>query len=166
MPLNRYKQNLIDIITHPLVRQQKPRIILVTPPPVNEYACEDNDRAKGILVPRRRADHTRMYADAVREVAKEVQVMDVALLDLWSLMMTHAGWSEGDHPLPGSKSIAPNPFLRMLLHDGESMRRTSTSNAMRNLHMMARSTFHEYRLHSLATGDHADHCQELARSVA
>lgn len=117
VPVERYKQNLIDIINHSAVKAHNPRIILVTPPPMNEYVAEENDRSKGLMDRRRTADHTKMYADAAREVAKE---QNVAVLDLWSVLMKHAGWSEGEHPLPGSKKLPRNPFMRMMLHDGKS----------------------------------------------
>lgn len=117
VPLDRFKQNLIDMVTHPIVKRHNPRIVLVTPPAMNEYAVEENDRIKGYLEPRRKANHTKLYAEAVCEVAKE---LDVAVLDFWSLLMTQAGWKEGDYPLPGSKELPPNMHLRMLLHDGES----------------------------------------------
>lgn len=119
MPLDRYKQNLIDIIQHPKIQAQQPRIILVTPPPVNEYATELNDAGKGIHERRRTADHTKLYADVVREVAKSQKV---GLLDLWTVLMKHAGWNEGTKPLPGSKELPPNTFMRLLLHDGEFSR--------------------------------------------
>lgn len=82
---------------------------------MNEYMTEESDIIKGILEPRRKAEHTKLYADAVRDVARE---HGIALLDLWTVFMKHAGWREGDNPLPGSKKLPPNPFLRMLMHDG------------------------------------------------
>lgn len=115
VPLSQYKENLISIINHPAVKTQKTRIILVTPPPINEYMCEENDRAKGYCEPRRSAEHTKLYVDVVRDIAES---HEVALLDLWLLFMKHAGWKDGDAMLPGSKKTEPNAFLRMLLHDG------------------------------------------------
>lgn len=85
---------------------------------MNEYVAEEMDRNKGIPEARRKASHTKLYADAAREVAAEA---DVAVLDLWKLLMNHAGWQEGETPLPGSKEIPPNMFLRMLLHDGTTL---------------------------------------------
>lgn len=105
------------MINHPAVCAQAPRIILVTPPPINEYACEMNDRSKGITQPRRKANHTRLYADAVRDLAAQ---HGIACLDLWTIFSKHAGWSGEDNgsPLPGSTQIPENAFMRMLLHDG------------------------------------------------
>lgn len=104
------------IINHPSVKRQKPRIILVTPPPINEHLCVENDKAKGYSDPRRTADHTRLYADAAKEVARNESV---ALLDLYGIFIENAGGVRDDHALPGSLQTEPNPFIRMLLHDGE-----------------------------------------------
>lgn len=38
IPLETYKGNLRRIIQHPAVQIHQPHLILVTPPPVNEYA--------------------------------------------------------------------------------------------------------------------------------
>lgn len=116
VPLERYKQNLRNIIRHPVLQEHNPRIILVAPPPVNEYTAEENDRGKGYIYPRRKAEHTKLYADAAKDVAKE---LNVTSLDLWTAFMRHAGYDEKSGKLPGSKEIEQNAFLRMLLHDGE-----------------------------------------------
>ena len=115
VPIATYTANLLEIIKSPLVVAQNPRIILVTPPPINEYACEENDRSKGYNVPRRNANHTRLYAEAAREVAKQ---NSIETLDLHTIFLKHAGQKGGDSLLEGSKQKPPNPFLRMLLHDG------------------------------------------------
>ena len=115
MPLNDYKQYLKAIVQHPSVTAQKPRLILITPPPVNEYKLEESDLVKGLTDPRRTAEHTKRYADACREVGKE---LGVAVLDIWSIMMAKAGWREGE-PLVGSKKVARNEVLEGLLIDGE-----------------------------------------------
>jgi len=116
VPLARYKHNLIAIINHPLVKAQAPRIILVTPPPINQYATEEADRAKGHSQARRTAQHTKSYADAVKEVAA---ADDVACLDLWTAFMAAAGWDGELANLPGSKEVEVNYFLQNLLHDGK-----------------------------------------------
>ena len=115
VPLEQYKRNLESLITHPKVSKQQPRIILVTPPPINEYACEENDRTKGYFEPRRSAKHTQEYAIAAKEIGK---AQGVAVLDLFQVFMSHAGQEEGSEVLEGSKERPPNPFFRMLLHDG------------------------------------------------
>lgn len=128
VPLDRYKSNLRKIITHPSVVAHSPHIILVTPPPINEYACEENDRNKGITAPRRLAKTTAEYAQHVRDLAGELKAegVDVVLLDLWTVFMETAGWNEDVRrvlpglpvSLPGSKEILENAMLKLLLHDG------------------------------------------------
>ena len=119
VPLETYKQNLERLITNKRVLKQKPRIIVVTPPPINEYATEENDRSKGYLEPRRKASHTKLYADAARQVATN---HGAAVLDLYAVFMNHAGQKDSDLILEGSKEKPPNPFLRRLLHDGNRSR--------------------------------------------
>ena len=94
---------------------QKPRLILLTPPPVNEYQLETADLVKARADPVRSAEHTKKYADACREVGAEVGVV---VLDVWSIFMAEAGWKEGE-TLVGSKKVARNEVLDKLLNDGE-----------------------------------------------
>lgn len=114
VPLEVYKQNLREIITHPTITIHEPRIILVTVPPIDEYALEASYYSDVRLSRSRTAEHTKDYADASRQVGID---SDVAILDIWSLFMEHAGWKEGQ-PLPGSKAVAENDVLRALLRDG------------------------------------------------
>ena len=116
VPLNEYKNNLKAILAHPSVVAQKPRLILLTPPPVNEYQLEEAEPiAQTEENPIRLAEHTKKYADACREVGGE---LGVVVLDVWSIFMAKAGWKEGQ-PLVGSKKIARNEVLEKLLNDGE-----------------------------------------------
>lgn len=115
VPLNEYKNNLKAILEHPSVVAQKPRLILLTPPPVNEYQLEEAELIFGSKDPIRLAEHTKKYADACREVGGE---LGVVVLDVWSIFMAKAGWKEGQ-PLVGSKKIARNEVLEKLLNDGE-----------------------------------------------
>ncbi|MCJ1469052.1 hypothetical protein MMC07_007684 [Pseudocyphellaria aurata] len=114
VPLGQYKQNLRDIIAHKVVTIQKPRIILITPPPVDEYCLEEPLSDQWIPERQRTAEHTKQYADACREVGAEIGVV---VLDLWSIFMAHAGWKESE-PLPGSKKAERNSVLGELLRDG------------------------------------------------
>ncbi|KAL9083772.1 MAG: hypothetical protein Q9165_008382 [Trypethelium subeluteriae] len=109
-----YRENLEQIIQHPAVKAQSPRIILITPPPIDEYLVEIADRAKGFDEKRRTAENTRRYADIVKEVGKE---NNVAVLDLWTALMLEAGWSDNE-PLLGSKKLPKNPKMEKMLHDG------------------------------------------------
>ena len=115
VPLDEYKKNLRDILEHPSVVAQETRLLLLPPPPVNEYQLEEADLVRGYKDPRRSAEHTKKYADACRQVGAEV---GVAVLDVWSIFMAKAGWKEGE-TLIGSKKVARNEVLERLLVDGE-----------------------------------------------
>lgn len=115
MPLDTYKQNIKEILTHPLLAAHQPHLLLVTPPPINEYALDaPKDDENTIPTRTRTAEHTKTYADACREVGEE---LGVVVLDLWTIFMTEAGW-KADDPLPGSKSVERSAVLEELLHDG------------------------------------------------
>lgn len=117
MPLDIYKANLRKIINHTCnttAQTQTTRVILVTPPPINEYALEDSDAAKGVFGRRRTAEHTMMYADACKSVGRE---LDISVLDLWALCMKEAQCENGDL-LPGSKKVERNRYLDQVLSDG------------------------------------------------
>ncbi|KAL6717055.1 hypothetical protein ACLMJK_004969 [Lecanora helva] len=114
VPLERFKQNLRDIVKHPSVIAQDPRIILVSPPPVNEYRLEETDLLEGLTDPRRTAEHTKQYADATREVGAE---LGLHVLDIWSIFMSMTGWKEGQD-LVGSKKVERSKVLDSLLADG------------------------------------------------
>lgn len=151
------------MIDHPAVRAQAPRIILVTPPPINEYACETNDRSKGITQPRRKAGHTRLYADAVRDLAAQ---RGLACLDLWTIFSKHAGWSgetDDDSPLPGSRQIPENAFMRMLLHDGNSMPQESFFSIKL---IVGRIAFHKRGIYSILSRTHEVDIDSFSRSDA
>ena len=88
---------------------------MITPPAVNEYRLEEVWLIKGQTDRTRSAEHTKKYADACRDVGKE---LNVEVLDIWSIMMAKAGWKDGE-PLVGSKKVARNKVLDELLVDGE-----------------------------------------------
>ncbi|MCJ1277280.1 hypothetical protein MMC21_005091 [Puttea exsequens] len=115
VPLDRYKQNLRDILLHASVVAQNPRLILITPPPIDEYKLEEHGLAVGINEVMRTAEHTKQYADACREVGLE---FDVAVLDIWSILMAKTGWREGE-TLIGSKKVGRSSVLDRLLVDGQ-----------------------------------------------
>ena len=120
VPLNRYCANLKNIIQHPKVRahatridHDKPaiKIILVTPPPVDEYQLEESP-----MLNVRTAERTKSYADSCRRVGEE---MDLAVLDFWSIVMKKAGWMGKDgEVLVGSKKRERSEVLGEMLHDG------------------------------------------------
>ena len=115
VPLDEYKQNIRDIVQHPSITAQNPRLILITPPPVDEYKLEESGLVKRSTDPQRTAEHTKKYADACRQTGEE---LGVPVLDIWSIMMAEAGWKKGQ-PLVGSKKVSRNDVLDHLLVDGE-----------------------------------------------
>ena len=117
MPIPQFTSNLIKIITHPAVKAHNARLIIITPPPINEYQTWITDQAKGYTVARRTAGRTKSYADAAREVGKD---LNIPVLDMWMLVMLKAGWTPGDEPMPGSRLLPENPVLMELLRDGKS----------------------------------------------
>jgi len=116
VPIDRYVQNLKELIEHPTVREQKPRLILVTPPPVDEYKLEESGPGSDSSEVQRTAEHTKKYADACRKLGAD---LDMVVVDLWSIFMTRAGWKHGQ-PLAGSKSVERSKTLGVLLSDGKS----------------------------------------------
>lgn len=115
MPLDQYKKNLIDLLTHPALEAHKPRLLLVTPPPIEERRLHHRVKNQGYLKLNRSNVLTKQYADASREVAKE---LNVACVDLWTAFMSKAGWTPGD-PLYGSQDLPENDAIRSLIHDGK-----------------------------------------------
>ncbi|KAF2144213.1 uncharacterized protein K452DRAFT_296434 [Aplosporella prunicola CBS 121167] len=114
VPLDQYTENLRTICTHEAVKAQNPSMIIITPPPVNEYKMEMNDLAKGYRALQRTAEHTQAYANAARKVGEH---LGIPVLDLWTIFMTRIGWVAGE-PLPGSKSTERHAVLEELMYDG------------------------------------------------
>jgi len=116
VPINRYIQNLKALLVHSSVKEHEPRLILVTPPPVDEYQLEEAGLECGNPEMQRTAEHTKKYADACRMVGAE---LGLAVVDLWSIFMAKTGWKHGK-PLTGSKSVERSKVLGTLLSDGKS----------------------------------------------
>ncbi|PGH08978.1 hypothetical protein GX51_01035 [Blastomyces parvus] len=129
VPLNVYADNLVKILTHPLIKgHPETNLLLLTPPPVNEYQLSpadtntdtDTDTQPGAPEPEttspimRTASQTKKYADACRGVGKE---LNVPVADIWTAFMAAAGWVEGQ-PLAGSRDAPVNEKLQALLSDG------------------------------------------------
>ena len=92
-----------------MVRLHQPRLILITPPPVNEYQFDTSDAI-------RTAENTRKYADACCDVGED---LGIVVLDLWSAMMKEAGWRNGEK-LIGSKDAPCSPVFEKMFTDGEA----------------------------------------------
>lgn len=123
VPLKRYKANLVAILRHAAVRAHpNVRILLITPPPIDERRLHLSDRTKYPSLPkdmlRRTAENTARYARAVVEVGRE---QGVTVVDLWTAMITRCGWdasSSAVAALPGAMAAAPNSILESFLLDG------------------------------------------------
>ncbi|KAG8531525.1 uncharacterized protein KY384_003154 [Bacidia gigantensis] len=114
VPLHEYYQNLELILHDPAVTTHHPRLILITPPPINEYQLQFVDFDKGYGGLTRKAEITCQYANACRELGERLKV---PVLDLWSAMMATTGWRDGE-TLVGSKDAPRNAKLDSLLADG------------------------------------------------
>ncbi|KAI9369609.1 SGNH hydrolase-type esterase domain-containing protein [Aspergillus egyptiacus] len=114
VPLDDYKKNLTWLVQHPATVAQKPRILIITPTPVNEYQLEHFDVDKGNIHPTRTNRNTRRYAEAAREVAAS---LGLPVVDLWTAFMTAAGWKEGQ-PLVGSREAPNAKKFESLFTDG------------------------------------------------
>ncbi|KAL3488567.1 SGNH hydrolase-type esterase domain-containing protein [Aspergillus germanicus] len=114
IPLDAYKKNLTWIVQHPATVAQNPHILIIAPTPVNEYQLQGFDEDKGNVHPTRTNAHTRLYAQAAREVAES---LNVPVVDLWSAFMAKAGWKEGE-PLIGSREAPNHEGFAGLFTDG------------------------------------------------
>lgn len=116
VPLDQYKENLRYILSYPALREHGTKIIVLTPPPINEYQLQFFDASKGFNTPSRTAVHTKLYADACRDVA---QSLGLPVADIWTAILKSAGWEAGK-PLTGSKDVPANEQLASFLTDGAS----------------------------------------------
>ncbi|PWY68615.1 GDSL Lipase/Acylhydrolase family protein [Aspergillus heteromorphus CBS 117.55] len=114
VPKETYKQNLKRIIQHPLTIAQNPRIMIITPPPINEYQLAGFDAMKGNPHPTRTAAHAKEYVEAAREVGAE---LGVPVADVWSAFMATVEWREGQ-PLVGSRDLPSHEKFATLFTDG------------------------------------------------
>jgi hypothetical protein len=120
VPLDAFTANLHAILSHKhLTGRPDLRIILITPPPVDERMLRAADSANipGFNGLRRTADTTAKYAEAVRQVGKD---RGVQVCDVWGAMMREAGWDvHSTAPLPGSEAADENAVLRRFFSDGK-----------------------------------------------
>ena len=114
--LEKFRENLLEIINHPSVKNHKPKMILITPPPIDEYMRSANQELNAKSNIDRTASQTAQYADVVREVGKH---LGIAVLDIWTIFIQMAGWRPGDRHLPGSKEMNRALIFGELLYDGE-----------------------------------------------
>lgn len=114
VPLVEYKENLRALVTHrSIVAHAGVRRILVTPPPIDERRCRENDFVQDVAV--RKASDTLKYAQAVRELGDE---LGLQVLDLWGIMIRRAGGNEKDVEVMGSIDTPLNEVLQSFVRDG------------------------------------------------
>ncbi|KAF3770531.1 SGNH hydrolase [Cryphonectria parasitica EP155] len=119
LPLDQYKTNLHRIITHPNITAHKPKVLLITPPPLDEIRTTELDTPKYGHTLRETA-RSASYSQAARDVAASVP--GTVLLDLQKALIDRAtastpGWDVSQPPL-GSLEGARRGYLEQLLPDG------------------------------------------------
>lgn len=124
IPIDEYKKNLTKIITHPHVQAHKPKILLVTPPPVDQIKVTKLDMEEGHSSAIRTFDISASYSEKAREVARENS--GVVLVDLWQALMDKAISMAPDEyqaggPWLGSPENGKQGGLDELLPDGIHM---------------------------------------------
>jgi lysophospholipase L1-like esterase len=114
VPLEEFQENIAALASHPLtVGHEDAKVILVTPPPVDERKMI---LFYGDVGYERTAEQTAIYAQAVRRVGAR---LNVPVLDLWTILLEHAGHrGAGYASLPGSQGAPKCENLQDLLHDG------------------------------------------------
>ena len=124
MPLESYKENLENILTHPLITAHDPKILVAIPPPVDAFRCLQVDLEKGVGEVRREADRTASFAQGAREVAAKLGDK-VAVVDLWKVFMDEAIKNtpayDASDPLLGSRELGGSQALIDLVEDGLHM---------------------------------------------
>jgi isoamyl acetate esterase len=88
VPLAKYRENLTNIITHSLIKAHSPKMILISPPKVEEYKHIVKDKAVGYPSLTRFVHLTKSYADTCVEAGKE---LNIARVDTWSAFIGKAG---------------------------------------------------------------------------
>lgn len=124
VPIETYKENLSKIINHPHIQAHSPKILLVTPPPVDEIKLQEVDVAYGHPAAIRSSAISASYSEKAREVARENP--GVVLIDLWQAIMGEAiSMSPEDYqpggPWLGSPENGKQGGLDKLLPDGLHM---------------------------------------------
>lgn len=124
VPLEQYKKNLTDIINHPNIVAHKPKILLITPPPVDQIKVTKLDTANGHSQAIRTQAISAGYSKMAQQVAQENP--GVEAIDLWTAVMNKAiEMTPGDYqaggPWLGSPESGKQGGLDTLLPDGLHM---------------------------------------------
>lgn len=134
MPLEQYKANLARLVGHPRVAAHGCKVLVVTPPPIDEIRRAEMDAAQHGRAVREQAI-SAAYSQAAREVAAELGAAAakgstgsaVVCVDLAKALMDHAvanttGWDASQPPLGSSAAAGGRRgYLEQLLPDGLHM---------------------------------------------
>ncbi|XP_022978753.1 GDSL esterase/lipase At5g45920 [Cucurbita maxima] len=123
VPLDEYKQNLISIVS--FLKKQWPatRILLITPPPIDEEGRLQNPYIVNPLnEPERTNNAAGDYAKACIAVAAEC---GVSVIDIWTKMQQLPGWekaclSDGLHLSRNGNTIVFEEVVQKLKEEGLS----------------------------------------------
>lgn len=122
VPIDDYEKNIEAIITHPHIEAHKPKkILLVTPPPLDEIKSTKLDMADGFPCSVRQAAVSAAYGQRVRDIAARHD--NVVLIDLYKALMDEAITKSPDDyspggPLLGTPENGKSGYLEVLLPDG------------------------------------------------
>ncbi|KAI3395288.1 hypothetical protein diail_1486 [Diaporthe ilicicola] len=135
VPLEQYKANLAAVVGHPRVAAHGAKVLVVTPPPLDEIRRAELDGPQYGRAVREQA-RSAEYSQAAREVAAEAATKaseasgsagagQVVCIDLAKAIMDHAvanttGWDASQPPL-GSPAGGRRGHLENLLPDGLHM---------------------------------------------
>ncbi|CAI5476660.1 unnamed protein product [Closterium sp. Yama58-4] len=111
VPISEFKENLRVIVTHLQSLGPNVRVVLITPPPVDEAGRMEFAKAmygeQCMKEPERTNEVTGKYAAAVREVAEACG--SVPVIDLWTVLQQQPNWqallSDGLHLAPAGNKV-------------------------------------------------------------
>jgi hypothetical protein len=129
--LPNFVANLRAVLTHPLILAHRPKIVVITTPPVDEHQLSIDDLLDGSGTTRSRCvEATLAYAKAARVLVgqlnderelKSGEKNSIIIADLWATMMKRAGWVEGSsEEMPGKLAIPQNQAFKEFFYDGMS----------------------------------------------
>ncbi|KAI1396172.1 SGNH hydrolase [Hypoxylon fuscum] len=122
VPIDEYKENLVKIITHDHIKAHNAKILLVTPPPVDEIRITALDLAMGHPQATRQAAVSAAYSETARKVAADIP--GVEIIDLHKAIMDEAISLTPDFDANGPALGCPGGkrgALEQLLPDGLHM---------------------------------------------
>lgn len=120
--LETYKKNTEVLLDRWSSVAQNPKILLVTPPPINETQLKEEDQKRGYSSLTREQENTARYAAAIREIAAEWKDRNVVLVDLWKALIKKAVQLSEDSTIDietiGTIRAGDDKAMRTLLTDG------------------------------------------------